>query len=88
MRDLKKGDRVMVYEDPVTKKRPEGSAVVVKVLRQTLDDLGAYVTIRFDPEKLGYEGERFDRTVIEDAVCVCSSNDLDRTPCPVHGKAA
>lgn len=33
---MKKGDKVMVYEDPVTCEKPEGEATVTRVLAEQL----------------------------------------------------
>jgi hypothetical protein len=33
---MKKGDKVMVYQDPVTCEKPEGEATVTRVLGETL----------------------------------------------------
>jgi hypothetical protein len=31
---MKRGDRVMIYEDPITKQHPEGPAVLIKKLNR------------------------------------------------------
>ncbi len=55
---MKKGDIVMIYEDPITKKKPEGEA---KILTVSLHDVS-------DPKIIGYS---CDVRFIEDGdLCV------------------
>jgi hypothetical protein len=49
----KVNQKVMIYEDPISKKRPEGEAI----LRKFIDDLGGGLErwiVKFPEEKTGY----------------------------------
>lgn len=52
---MKKGDRVMIYEDPITRQHPEGPAILIKKIE------GDYWKVSFINEP----GKTYERTVLE-----------------------
>ena len=60
MSTLKKGDRVMIYNNPVTETNPEGQATLVRRVRKSRfrGECDRWL-VRFDGDDLGAEYERF-----------------------------
>jgi len=44
---IKAGMKVTVYEDPVTEKKPEGEAIIVRVLKRGLAEGFSWCKVRF-----------------------------------------
>lgn len=54
MATLKAGDEVTIYEDPYTRRQPEGEATITKVLRpETREEAGRF-RVRFRDESQEY----------------------------------
>lgn len=59
---MKKGDKVMIYEDPITEQKPEGVATLIKELsRDTGYGLSCW-EVRFDGDD---PSETFGRSIKE-----------------------
>ena len=70
--DLKKvdvGEVVLIYDDPLTKKKPEGEAVIILIAHKTdawLDNTVMYLDVIFadEWEKHGLAGTSYPRTLL------------------------
>jgi hypothetical protein len=55
---VRKGDIVMIYEDPITKEKPEGNATLIKKLFSTMEGTNwhtEYWQVRFINEEAIFE---------------------------------
>ncbi len=49
------GDRTMIYQDPITRQKPEGPATLVQMIRRDDDDGLNRWAVRFDGEDCTFE---------------------------------
>ncbi|RJP53330.1 MAG: hypothetical protein C4583_04955 [Anaerolineaceae bacterium] len=82
---IKNGTIVEVYEDPLTMKRKEGNARIVKFLYEDEPGFGCYL-VHFIGDAPEFFVQRF---VADKPTCTCcdSLHAGDDVNCPVRGKA-